>query len=180
MQVVAIASGLAELVLSLALGVLTAYVGFRLLAKMTHELDEINELKQNNVAAGVLFASLLLALALVVRQASYPAISALKTALFRGIGLVGALKVLGLSVAYVALALAIALGSIVVGVRVFLRLTRGIDELEEIKSNNVAVAISLGIVIVILGIFLAQGVGSLLSALIPYPAMTEIQVLGKP
>jgi len=180
MQVVAIVSGFAELVLSLLLGILTAYVGFRLLARLTRELDEVGELKRNNVAAGVVFAALVLALALVMRQASYPAVSALKTTLLQGLGLGSALKVLGLGVVYVAVALVIAMVSIAIGVRVFLRLTRDIDEFAEIKSNNVAVAISLGVVIVVLGVFLGQSVGSLLSALIPYPAMTEIQVLGGP
>lgn len=180
MQVVAIVSGLAELVLSLALGILTAWIGFRLLARLTRQVDEIGELKQNNVAAGILLAALLLALALVIRQASYPAISALKTTLLQGLGIGSALRVLGLGAVYVAGALGIGMASIAVGVRVFLRLTHGLDELAEVKANNVAVAISLGMVIVILGIFLAQGVGSLLSALIPYPAVTEIHVLGKP
>jgi uncharacterized membrane protein YjfL (UPF0719 family) len=180
MQMVAIVAGLAELVLSLVLGVLTAWVGFRMLARLTRELDEIGELKKNNVAAGILSAALLLALALVVRQASYPAISALKTTLLHGLGAGSALRVVGLGVVYVAVALVIAMLAIAVGLRVFLRLTRELDELAEIRANNVAVAISLGMVIVVLGIFLAQGVGSFLSALIPYPAITEIQVLGKP
>ena len=180
MQVVAIVAGLAELVLSLALGVLTAYVGFRLLARMTRDLDEVAELRRNNAAAGVLLAALLLALALVVRQASYPAISALKTGLLHGLGVAGALKVLGLAAAYVAVALAVAVVAIGIGVRLFLALTRDLDELAEIRANNLAVAIAQGAVVVVLGIFLAQGVGSLLSALIPYPAITEILVMGRP
>ena len=55
-----------------------------------------------------------------------------------------------------------------------------IDELAEIGRNNVAVAITVGSMIIVMGIFLSQGVQSLLSAIIPEPAFGNIQIMGRP
>ena len=180
MQGVAVVSGLVELVLSFVLGVLVAFVSFKVFARLTRSLDEVGEMKRNNVAVGVLMASTLVSCALVVRQTLYPVVSSVQTALFNGIDLLGAAKVVGLSVLYLCLSLAIAILAVNAATRVFLRLTRELDELAEIKQNNVAVALTLGAVIVVMGLFLAHGVESLLAALIPFPAMESIQILGQP
>jgi uncharacterized membrane protein YjfL (UPF0719 family) len=56
-------------------------------------------------------------------------------------------------------------------------LTRRIDELAEIKNNNVAVAIILAVVLVIMGLFLADGINSFLNAVVPFPKLQEIEIL---
>ena len=178
MDLVALVSGVVELALSFVLGLLTAYGSFRLFAWTTRDLDEMAELKENNAAVGVLLASMLVACAMIVRRAIYPAISSLQTALYDGLGWIALAKVGGLVLIYVGLALGCAVLCVIASMRLFLRLTHDLDEMAEIRRSNVAVALTLGAVIVVTGLFLSQGVQSFLSALIPYPAVEQIQIMG--
>lgn len=179
MQAVAIISGLVELVLSFALAILVTWASFRVFGWMTRHLDEMAELKRNNAAAGILFASMLLAAALVVREALFPTISSLRTALFQGFSAPALAKVVGLGLLYIGATVAGAVWGVAVAARLFLRMTRSIDELEEIRNNNLAVAMALGAVIVTMGLFMAHGLQSLLSALVPYPAVETIRIMGQ-
>ena len=179
MQAVAIVSGIVELVLSFALAILVTWASFRVFKWMTRNLDEMAELRRNNAAAGVLFASMLLAAALVVREALFPTISSLRTALFQGLSALTLAKVLGLGALYIGASVAGAVWGVAFAARLFLRMTRSIDELEEIQNNNLAVAVALGGVIVTMGLFMAHGLQSLLAALVPYPALESIRILGK-
>jgi uncharacterized membrane protein YjfL (UPF0719 family) len=179
MQWIAIIAGIVELFLAFALAVAVTWVSFKAFSRMTRDIDEMEELKKNNVSAGVLFASMLLAVAVVVREAIYPSISGLRTALFQGLSWAGVGKVLLLGFLYATLATLGAVGAVSLTTKIFLRLTREIDELKAISQNNLAVAVALGAVIVTMGLFLAQGMQSLLSALVPYPAIETIKIFGK-
>ena len=57
-----------------------------------------------------------------------------------------------------------------IGIGTFIRLTR-VKELEEIRRNNVSVAIVTGAIIVVITFFVRDGVVFLLESLVPYPEM---------
>lgn len=179
MQGIAIVSGVVELALSFVLAVAVTWVSFKSFSRMTRSIDEMEELRKNNAAAGILFASTLLAVAVVVREAIYPCISSLRTVLFQGFSWAGVGKVLLFGLVYVALATFGAVCAVTIATRTFLRLTREIDELKAVRENNMAVAIALGAVIFTMGLFLAQGMQTLLGALVPYPAIESIRIFGK-
>ena len=88
----------------------------------------------------------------------------------------GFLKFIGLAVGYVAIVLTTTIVTLSVSVKLFLKLTRDIDELAEIEKNNVSVSILLGSVFIIMSFFLSSGVESFLSALVPYPSPETIQI----
>lgn len=169
--------GLFELVLSVFLGVLTTWFAFRRFSKLTRTIDEIAELKKNNIAIGILLGSTVLSVALVVKETSDPVASSLQTAVRNGLSVAAVLEVAAIGIGIIAVAMVMAIAAIWLALRIFLRLTRDIDELSEIKANNVAVAIVLGCVIVVIGLFLGHGIQSLLGAIIPLPAFAPIQVM---
>lgn len=179
-QISALTAGIADLMLSLAMAILVAYSSFRIFSRMTPEIDEITELKNGNVAVGVMLASMLVAEALVVREALYPAGSSLQTFLFNGMSAVGGLTVVGLTVGYVVLVLLVAGVAIGLAARLYARLTHDVDEMGEISRGNIAIALTLGAVIIVTSLFLSRGVRSCLSALIPEPALESIHILGQP
>ena len=61
--------GLANLVLSLVLAVLTIYVSLYVLDKITVGIDEFRELKRGNVAVAIMMAAVLFAVSYVIRGA---------------------------------------------------------------------------------------------------------------
>lgn len=176
----AVVSGVAELLLAFILGLLTVWLAFRCFARLTRKLDEMAELKQNNTAIAILLASVVLSTALVVRKALYPSVSTWQTLLHNGCNAGNALLSLGITLFSFLISAMLALVSIWSALRIFLWLTREIDEFYEISHNNTAIAIVLGALIVVMGLFLSHGVQSLLSAIIPMPSFERIQVMGLP
>ncbi|HGE69289.1 TPA: DUF350 domain-containing protein [Candidatus Poribacteria bacterium] len=169
--------GFIEILLSLLLGIITAWFAFKIFAKLTKDLDEINEIKKNNIAVAILLGSSIISVALVVRQAVYPPISNLQTAINKGLLFLDVLKISGVAILSVLITVLISLLAIWAAIQTFLKLTKNIDELTEIRRNNIAVAIVLGCLIIVIGLFLGQGIQSLLSALIPIPAFERIQIM---
>jgi uncharacterized membrane protein YjfL (UPF0719 family) len=169
--------GIFELAISLSLGFLTVWFAFKMLAKLTPQIDDFEAIRGNNAAVGILFGATILSAGLVVKQAAYPMVSSLQTGLHKGLSWLDALKLIGIVLFSVALVMAISLIAVWTAVRLFLRLTRDIDEMAEIRRNNVAVAIILGCMIVVIGLFLGQGIQSLLASIVPVPAFGNIKVM---
>lgn len=173
---VALVSGCIELLLSFGLGLLTAFFSFRVFAKLNRNIDEVSALHQNNIAVAILHACMMLGAGLIIHKCMAPAIAGLQLQLFGGFSPLGLLKFLGLTAGYVTIVLLVTAGSLSYSMKLFLILTHDIDELAEIAKNNIAVSIVLGSVLIIMSLFLASGVESLLSALVPYPSPEAIQI----
>lgn len=82
-----------------------------------------------------------------------------------GIEMIG----VGLAIALVklVLGLALAMGSVYLGLKMFDKMTEGINELDEIKKGNVAVAILLGAIIFSIANVVEGGVAGLTQSLVP-------------
>lgn len=169
--------GLFELFLAVFLGVLTTWFAFHRFERLTRNIEEMSELKKNNVAVGILLGSTILSVAFVVKETSDPVASSLQTVVQSGLSVAGVLKVAAIGLGAIAVAMVMSLASIWLALRIFLRLTREIDELAEIRANNVAVAVVLGCVIIVIGLFLGHGIQGLLAAIIPMPAFAPVQVM---
>lgn len=174
----AILVGTLGFVLSGLLGILVAYFSFWAFSQATRSLDEVQELKKNNLSVGILLASVILANGLVVKQALFPVVACFRNAFHQGLTVMTSVRAIGYGLVYLALAQLVALSAILFGIHLFARLTRGIDEMAEIRANNVAVAITHGAVIILLGLFLAEGIQGLLAAMVPSPFLETIRTFG--
>lgn len=151
---------LAQLALAVVLGAIAAYLAVHLFQRFASELDEWQEIRQGNTAVGVVLAALVLAVAIVLRPALVVNWTAwdVGNAFFAKALLVQALQLgVGLVVAVLALVLAFYL---------FSALTRGIDEMEELRKGNLAVAGLLAGVLIGVGLLVSQAVGQVM-ALVP-------------
>ena len=90
-----------------------------------------------------------------------------------GIEMIG----IGLAIALVklVLGLALAMGSVYIGLKMFDKMTEGIDEFAEIKKGNSAVAILLGAIIFSIANVVEGGVSGLTASLVP--SLTLVQIL---
>ncbi len=176
-QLIAIICGVVHLVLSFLLALIGTFGSFRIFDWLTKDIDEVEELKSNNIAVAVTLAGMLLGAGLILRAVIHPAISTVQTYLYTDMGAMAWLKLGGFVLGYILCALAITIGAIWVALKCFLALTHRIDEFAEIRARNIAVAIVLATVVVIMSMFLADGLRSLMGATIPYPIMHEIEVM---
>ena len=74
---------------------------------------------------------------------------------------------IGIAVAQLTLGLLLAMGSVYLGIRIFDKLTDGIDEMKEVQKGNVAVAILLGAIILSIANIVEGGVYGLTQGIIP-------------
>ena len=166
-------SGILQLFLSLFIGIIFIYAGFRFFHKKIKSINEIEELKKNNIAVAILNASIILALVIMVKNAIEPAITLLSMALRNPEAtLISFLQTAGIMLVQIILAGFIAYVSIYLAISLYTHLTKDLDELGEIKKNNIAVSIVLGVVIISISLLMQQGIKSILDALIPFPSVS--------
>jgi len=179
MQNIGMISGAVQLIVSLLAGLGVAVVSFWAFRRLHPDLDQIKALKGGNVAVSIVLASMLVGTGLVVVQALEPVVSTLQTTLYDGVTFWSGLSFLGLTLGHLVLVLFIAIMGIYMATRVFVWLTPKVDEFAEIKDDNIAVAITLAAVIILVSMFLAHGSQMFLSSLVPYPAIESIQIMGE-
>ncbi len=75
---------------------------------------------------------------------------------------------------FIGIGLAVSLLINVIGLVMFVKLTRGINEFKEISEDNVAVGIITGCIILGLSFFVRDGLVQIIEALIPYPESRAI------
>jgi uncharacterized membrane protein YjfL (UPF0719 family) len=147
---------LAQLAVAIVLSAIAAYLAFYLFQWFTRNLDEWHELRQGNAAVGLVLGAIVVAVAIVLRPALRVSTSAwdVGSDLFFRVLLAEALQLaVGLFLALLTLALALYL---------FAGLTRGIDEIEELKQGNLAIAGLLAGVVIGVGLMVSQGVAQVM------------------
>ena len=148
--------GLAQLAIAIILSAIAAYLAFYLFQWFTRNLDEWEELRQGNPAVGIVLGAIVLSVAIVLR----PAFSVntdiwdVGRNLYFRVLLAEALQLaVGLVLAVITLALALYL---------FATLTRGIDEVEELKKGNLAIAGLLAGVVISVALMVSQAIGQIM------------------
>lgn len=154
--------GLAQLLVAVFLSTVAAFLSFNFLQWFTRGLDEREELRRANVAVGLVLGSALIAVAMILRPAlavDPAAWDAGRQVYLRALA-TGALQIaLGLVLAVLALGLALL---------IFSFLTRGIDEIEELRKGNLAVAGLLGGVVIGVGLMISPAVAQITAAMISF------------
>jgi uncharacterized membrane protein YjfL (UPF0719 family) len=148
---------LAQLVVAVFLGAITAYLAFYLFQWFSRGMDEWAELRQANPAVGVVLGSIVVAVAIVLR----PALSVNSAAWDVGGDLF--VRVLLAEALQLAIGLVLAVGTLTLALYIFAGLTRGIDELEELKKGNLAIAGLLAGVVLGISLLVSQAVGQILA-----------------
>jgi uncharacterized membrane protein YjfL (UPF0719 family) len=177
MDLILLITGIVQVFLSLLIAVTLVYLSSKIFRKMITGINETEELKKNNVAVAILNGSIVLALVIVVKKSIESAITIFGNTLRNPEAelssyLNSALIMLG----HILIGGIIAFTSIYTALQIFVWLTKDLDELKEIKENNTAVGILLGIIIVAMALLLQQGVDTILNSLIPFPPVSLIDV----
>ncbi len=147
---------LAQLAAAIILSALVAYLAFYLFQWLTRGLDEWQELRQGNAAVGVVLGAILIAVAIVLR----PALS-LNTSTW-DVGNAFLLRALLAQTLQLAIGLLLAVLTLMLGFLLFAALTRGIDEIEELRKGNLAVAGLMAGVIIGMGLMVSEAVGQIM------------------
>ena len=158
--------GLIQLVVSIIFAVLALYIAFAVLGKITKGINEEKELAKGNTAAGIIVASVFVAIALVVQSGVSGISVGINKALSVGILSVDGLLAVGTAFIQLILGIVLAVAAIYLALNILDKLTKGVDEFEEIKKGNVAVALMMGGVIIAVAVIIQSGVIGITAALV--------------
>jgi uncharacterized membrane protein YjfL (UPF0719 family) len=145
-----------QLALALILSAIAAYLSFYLFQLFTRDLDEWQALRQGNAAVGLVLGAMVVSVAIVLRPAIVVSPSVWdvgRTFLFRVLLAQALQMATGLVLSVVALTIALYL---------FGALTRNLDEVEELRSGNLAVAGLLAGMLIGVGLMVSQAVGQVM------------------
>ena len=157
--------GIIQLVIAIAFSVVALYIGFWVLSKITRGIDEEKELAKGNAAVGILVASVFIAIALVVQSGVSGLSVALNRALVLGFTADGILTVV-IAVIQLLLGIVLAVGAIYLALNILDRLTTGVNEFEELRKGNVAVALEMAGVIIAVAVIVQSGVIGITAAIL--------------
>jgi uncharacterized membrane protein YjfL (UPF0719 family) len=158
--------GLIQLIISIIFAVLALYISFAVLGKITKGMNEEKELAKGNTAVGIIVAAVFVAIALVVQSGVSGITVGINKALSVGILSVDGLLAIGISLIQLLLGIVLAVGAIYLALNILDKLTQGVEEFEEIRKGNVAVALEMGGVIIAVAVIIQSGVIGITAALI--------------
>ena len=158
--------GLIQLIISIIFAVLALYISFAVLGKINKGMNEEKELAKGNTAVGIIVAAVFVAIALVVQSGVSGITVGINKALSVGILSVDGLLAIGISLIQLLLGIVLAVGAIYLALNILDKLTQGVEEFEEIRKGNVAVALEMGGVIIAVAVIIQSGVIGITAALI--------------
>ncbi|MFA5138551.1 MAG: hypothetical protein WC728_04895 [Elusimicrobiota bacterium] len=180
MDLIKIAVSFGELLFTIALAIGVVYMTLRALIKTNTDFDEDKELLRGNVAVGVLIAALLLASANIMHQAFRPVAETIHLYLTSPlVEKAGQWKLVLHASGNLVLAFIIVVFTMSFSLRVIGRLMRTKDTRpgKELEKGNVAMGVVLSGVVIIVSLFVGEGVKALSKALIPKPNVGRMQIM---
>ena len=169
---------LAEFALSLVLSIFVVFWSYKSFVRLHLDFDAEAEIMKGNTAVAILLASLTFAAAMVMRETVYPVVSILT------VGMTGSeeashgfFSLLAYAAGHLVFGFLLSIGTVQIALRTFQHLNRKIDESAEIARGNTAVAVIMGTVVLIVAMFMQQGVGSVSKSLIPQPKLGTLRMV---
>jgi uncharacterized membrane protein YjfL (UPF0719 family) len=158
--------GIGQLILAIAAAVFALYIGFAVFGKITKGMDEEKELAKGNVAVGILVAAVFLAIAVIVQSGVTGLSIGINTALKVGLFSFDGIIAIGIALLQLIIGIALAIGAIYLALYILDKLTKGIEEFEEIRKGNVAVALEMAGIIIAVAVIIQSGVIGITTAII--------------
>jgi uncharacterized membrane protein YjfL (UPF0719 family) len=159
-------------VMALAVAVVTAVILVFLLSRanalITHRLDVEGLLREGQVGVAISAGAILLCQAILVRHAVFPVMAGARDLMLSPFQARAALAGGVRAALIVTVITAAAYGSVALASLLFTRMTGSLDEHEEIRRNNVAVAVFHAFVLLAITAVLNEGIEDLARSLVPY------------
>ncbi|MBI4399173.1 DUF350 domain-containing protein [Candidatus Micrarchaeota archaeon] len=152
-----------SLLFSILIGILSIYIGVRVFDSLTEGIDELKELKKGNVAIGLLLGTVILSYSLLVRNSASTVIN--KITLHMAVAQQFNSLFFGLVDLFLTMFVSIIM--IVIGIKLFYRLTQNIDEVYELKKGNTAVGIVMSVIILSFALLIEPTASSMFDKLAP-------------
>ena len=169
-------AGLVAYAVSVALSLLLVFATYRLNTLLTSRIDEERLLLAGHRSIAISLGAVVLCQALLLRHAVFPTMAVVRDLFVKPVSLGTAAWVLGHCLLFFLIIGLLAVGSVVMAVWLFSKMTRSIPEQEEIVKDNLAVAILFAFVLLAITAILNEGLEDLARSIIPYAESGLLQI----
>ncbi len=161
----AVSLSFVQLLFALIVAALGGYGAYRLFSHLTKGMDEAAELRKGNVAVGIVVMSVMVAMGIVL-QAGISGISsgidyALRVGLMTPMGLIS----IGVAFLQFIVGAVLAVVSVLFSFTVFNRLTREVEEFDEVAKGNIAIALLMAGIAIMTALLVQAGISGITQAL---------------
>lgn len=143
-----------RLILGIVFAVVALYLASSVLGRLTKELDEWAEIGKGNIAVAIYMAGIFISVATIIA----PGIS--------GLFIKWDLLAIILGFVQLIIALALAMAMQYVALSVFGKLTKEIDEWNELKKGNIAIGVTMAAIVIAVAAVVVKGVETLIAAVL--------------
>ncbi len=164
-------AGLVHLFFSVLIGVFFIYLAYTLFKKLNSAIDDDKELKNGNISVAVLMGSVIFSIVWITRGSVISGMDTISTLFRSGFILKNTLIAIGIFVLQILVSGILSIITIWISTLLFTLLTKNFDEFKEIKNNNLAIALVLGVVVISLALFVEPAINVILNGLVPYPVL---------
>lgn len=175
LDVTVILLALFEFLLTAALSVLVVYVVYRLLIVTNTDYDAEEEIKKDNQGVAMLLAGLVLSGGLIVKEGIYPVMNIARLYFTTPNPEFPALQMVLLAAGHLLLVFVVATFTLSLALRFWGKLTPKVQNGQELKRGNFSVGIVLTGVVLVVALFMSEGISRLTKSLIPQPSMGQVE-----
>ncbi|HAS39332.1 MAG TPA: hypothetical protein DCS93_02580 [Microscillaceae bacterium] len=168
-----------DTILSLIFGLVTIYISLRVIDKLVLRESTLKMVKEGNTSIAIFKGVLIICTLLLTYNSIESSGAALRTMVFNyGGNLTGKIFLisLGYFLLFYAISLVFSVLVILISFYVYIKATVDLDEIAEIKKNNIAVSISLSLVIFGMTLFIRPSLDKLTQSFINYDAFSDKQI----
>ena len=163
---------LVEIGISIVIGVTLLYFTYRIINKLVKKKFDIDS---NNVSFSIFTSSILFTVAYLISGIKSPILNSLKMLSnnpeYEGSLIVDGFKYYGLFLTVIIITITLV---IFISIQLFTYMTKNINEFQEIKKNNLAVAILTATIIISISLLVKESLYLLLETFVPYPEVPNI------
>ena len=159
-----------EMTISIIFGLLTIFLVIKMLNWTLLHSDSQNHLGKGNIAMAIFAGVLVLCNLILVQPSILPSINTLQTMLTgkENIDLGLMLVSFGFFVVFYFATMLISFGVLLGATWIYLKVTIHLDEIKEIKANNIAVSIMLSLVVLGMTLFIQPSVNRFVASFVRY------------
>ena len=163
---------LVEIGISIVIGVSLLYFTYRVINKLVKKKFDISS---DNISFSIFTSSILFSVAYLISGIKSPILNSLKMLSnnpeYDGSLIIDGFKYSGLFLTVIIITISLV---IFISVKLFTYMTKNINEFQEIKKNNLAVAILTATIIISISLLVKESLYLLLETFVPYPEVPNI------
>jgi uncharacterized membrane protein YjfL (UPF0719 family) len=164
--------GLIEIFSALTIGIFILALTFKIVQWVGKRFYGVTT--HSNLAYSIFTAAIMISVGLMVSSVIQPLVSSFRVMNMENNSFILALRFFGTGAIYISIAYSVSIVIGLISTYIYSKLTV-IDEFEEMRKDNIGVAIIIGSIIITLSLLTRSGVELLIESIIPYPPVVNLQ-----